>query len=114
VLREAGVVDSGGKGLFFILEGMLRFAKGQPLDQPAIAVQPLSALNLRQAEESVEPGQDFEVVIDFHPGEPLNLEAFYARLQEMGTSIQVGQGDEIYRVHIHVPTDKRYGRSTTR
>ena len=26
VLKEAGVVDSGGKGLFFILEGMLRFS----------------------------------------------------------------------------------------
>jgi hypothetical protein len=108
VLREAGVVDSGGKGLFFILEGMLRFAKGQPLDQPTIAVQPLSALNLRQAEESAEPGQDFEVVIDFRPGEPLNLDTFYARLQEMGTSIQVGQGDEFYRLHIHVPTDMRF------
>ncbi len=99
---------SGGKGLFFILEGMLRFAKGQALDQPTIAVQPLSALNLRQAEESAEPGQDFEVVIDFRPGEPLNLDEFYARLQQMGTSIQVGQGDEFYRLHIHVPTDKRY------
>ena len=108
VLREAGVVDSGGKGLFFILEGMLRFAKGQALDQPTITVQPLSALNLRQVEESVEAGQDFEVVIDFRPGEPLNLDRFYARLQEMGTSIQVGQGDEFYRLHIHVPTDKRY------
>ena len=26
----------------------------------------------------------------------------------MGTSIQVGEGDGIYRMHIHVPTDKRY------
>jgi DAK2 domain fusion protein YloV len=108
VLREAGVVDSGGKGLFFILEGMLRFAKDQPLDTPMITVQPLSALNLRTAEEAAEEGQDFEVVIDFHPGEPLNLESFYARLQEMGTSIQLGQGDEFYRLHIHVPTEKRY------
>jgi len=108
VLREAGVVDSGGKGLFFILEGMLRFAKGQPLDTPMITVQPLSAIALRTAEEAAEEGQDFEVVIDFHPGEPLNLESFYARLQEMGTSIQLGQGDEFYRLHIHVPTEKRY------
>jgi fatty acid kinase len=108
VLREAGVVDSGGKGLFFILEGMLRFAKGMPLDQPTITVQPLSALTLRTAEEAAEEGQDFEVVIDFRPGEPLNLDSFYARLQEMGTSIQLGQGDEFYRLHIHVPTEKRY------
>jgi hypothetical protein len=26
----------------------------------------------------------------------------------MGTSIQVGQGDEFYRLHIHVPAEKRY------
>jgi dihydroxyacetone kinase-like predicted kinase len=29
-------------------------------------------------------------------------------LEEMGTSIQVGEGDGIYRMHIHVPTEKRY------
>ncbi len=34
VLKQAGVVDSGGKGLFFILEGMLRHAYGEPLDTP--------------------------------------------------------------------------------
>ncbi len=108
VLREAGVVDSGGKGLFFILEGMLRFARGLALDQPTISVQPLSALNLRTAEQAAEEGQDFEVVIDFRPGEQLNLDSFYTRLQEMGTSIQLGQGDDFYRLHIHVPTEKRY------
>src|SRR5664280_731480 len=32
VLKQAGVVDSGGKGLFFILEGMLRYILGEPLD----------------------------------------------------------------------------------
>jgi dihydroxyacetone kinase-like predicted kinase len=29
-------------------------------------------------------------------------------LEKMGTSIQVGEGDGMYRMHIHVPTDKRY------
>ncbi|HSO26736.1 MAG TPA: DAK2 domain-containing protein, partial [Anaerolineales bacterium] len=33
VLKDAGVVDSGGKGLFFIYEGMLRYIYGQPLDK---------------------------------------------------------------------------------
>jgi len=32
VLKQAGVVDSGGKGLTILLEGMLRFLRGQPLD----------------------------------------------------------------------------------
>lgn len=104
VLREAGVVDSGGKGLFFILEGMLRFLQGLPLDQALAAVQPLSALKLQDAAESIEPGQDWEVVIDFRPSSPLDAQSFYARLEEIGTSIQVGEGDGIYRMHIHVPT----------
>ena len=29
ILKQAGVVDSGGKGLFFILEGMMRFLDGR-------------------------------------------------------------------------------------
>jgi dihydroxyacetone kinase-like predicted kinase len=58
VLKEAGVVDSGGKGLFFLLEGMLRMTHGLSLDQPLATVQPLSALALESAGESIEPGQD--------------------------------------------------------
>ena len=32
VLKQAGVVDAGGKGLFYIYEGMLRYQKGSPLN----------------------------------------------------------------------------------
>ena len=108
VLREAGVVDSGGKGLYFILEGMLRYIRGQALDVSTAVVQPLAAMNLDNAMEAIEPGQDYEVVIDFRPHQPLDLANFYETLEEMGTSIQVGEGDGIYRMHIHVPTEKRY------
>ena len=106
--KKAGVVDAGGKGLFFILEGMLRYINGQPLDTSDTTVQPLGALELEHTMENIEPGQDFEVVIDFQPNQPLDIERFYNRLEEMGTSIQVGEGDGIYRMHIHVPTEKRY------
>jgi len=108
VLKDAGVVDSGGKGLFFILEGMLRAAYRLPLDQPLLSVQPLSLLDLDRAAESIEPGQDWEVIIDFSPEEPLDLKNFYSGLEEIGTSIQVGEGDGIYRMHIHVPDKKEY------
>ncbi|MCI0519846.1 MAG: DAK2 domain-containing protein [Chloroflexi bacterium] len=108
VLKDAGVVDSGGKGLFFIFEGMLRLGNGLPLDAAITTVQPLAAMKLDEAMVAVEPGQDFEVVVDFRPHTPLDLEAFYGRLEEMGTSIQVGEGDGIYRMHIHVPTEKLY------
>jgi DAK2 domain fusion protein YloV len=108
VLKDAGVVDSGGKGLFFILEGILRKAQGLPLDAPLATVQPLSAMNFENSMEAVEPGQDFEVVVDFRPSRELDLPSFYTRLEELGTSIQIGEGDGIYRMHIHVPTEKRY------
>lgn len=108
VLADAGVVDAGGKGLFYILEGMLRFAKGLSLDTAETTVQPLASLQLDDSAHAIEPGQDFEVVVDFHPHEPLVLEDFYAHLEEMGTSIQIGEGDGICRMHIHVPTEKRY------
>jgi uncharacterized protein len=104
VLKQAGVVDSGGKGLFFILEGMLRYVNGEPLDTPIASIQPLSAMNLQNAREDIEPGQDFEVVVDFIPTEKLNLPNFYAELEKLGTSIQVGEGEGMYRMHIHVPT----------
>src|SRR5512133_1495591 len=108
VLKQAGVVDSGGKGLFFILEGMLRHVYGESLETPTMSVQSLSAMNLQDAMEEVEEGQDYEVVVDFVPSSELNLESFYGRLEEMGTSIQVGEGEGMYRMHIHVPTEKRY------
>lgn len=108
VLKEAGVVDAGGKGLFYILEGMLRHVNGQPLDTAVGLVQPLSEMALSNTLEAIEPGQDYEVIVDFRPKQPLDLPSFYEELQQMGTSIQVGEGDGIYRLHIHVPTEKLY------
>jgi hypothetical protein len=108
VLKQAGVVDSGGKGLFFILEGMLRHVYGESLDTPTMSVQPLSGMQMQEAMDDVEEGQDYEVVVDFFPKEALDLKKFYGRLEEIGTSIQVGEGEGMYRMHIHVPTDKRY------
>jgi DAK2 domain fusion protein YloV len=108
VLKQAGVVDSGGKGLFFILEGMLRHVYGESLETPTMSVQPISSMQMQDAMETVEEGQDYEVVVDFMPSNQFDLQKFYGRLEEMGTSIQVGEGEGMYRMHIHVPLDKRY------
>jgi DAK2 domain fusion protein YloV len=108
VLKQAGVVDSGGKGLYFILEGMLRHVYGESLETPTMSVQSLSAMNFQDAMNEVEEGQDYEVVVDFVPTSELDLVSFYGRLEDMGTSIQVGEGEGMYRMHIHVPTEKRY------
>ncbi len=108
ILKQAGVVDSGGKGLFFILEGMLRHLNGLSLEVAVAVVQPLASMQIENAIEQIEEGQDFEVVVDFRPQNELDLETFYNSLTEIGTSIQVGEGDGMYRMHIHVPLDKRY------
>ncbi len=107
LLKQAGVVDSGGKGLFFLLEGMLRYVHGLPLDTPVVLVQALPELNF-DAAASIEPGQDWEVVVDFRPAGALDLPRFYSGLEELGTSIQVGEGDGLYRMHIHVPDRTEY------
>ena len=110
VLKQAGVVDSGGRGLYYIFEGFLRWLTGQPLDINAEIpdVVSLAQLDSLNEEETIEPGQDYEVVVDFVPNKELELSAFYDRLSDVGTSIQVGEGDNMYRMHIHVPTENLY------
>jgi DAK2 domain fusion protein YloV len=108
ILKQAGVVDSGGMGLFFILEGMLRSAYGMPLDQAQQATYPLPALAFDAAQDTAEPGQDWEVIVDFRPDGELNTRDFYDHLEAMGTSIQVGEWENQYRMHIHVPDNTQY------
>ena len=107
ILKTAGVVDSGGKGLYILLEGILRFIKGQSLDESAVIVRDLSSINFAETMDSVEDGQDVEVVVDFAPYKTLDLESFYEDLLKIGTSIQVGEGDGLYRMHIHTETAKQ-------
>ncbi len=108
VLKQAGVVDSGGKGLFYIFEGMHRFLNQQDLDTREGGIQALAELNLENTLEEIEPGQDYEIVIDFEPDHELDYNVYYTQLAEIGTSIQIGEGDGMYRMHIHVPCDKKY------
>lgn len=109
VLKQAGVVDSGGKGLVILLEGMHRYITGQSLDTPTHAVLKTLALDAVQAGmDEVEPGQEWEVVVDFRPQHELDMSQFYIQLEKMGTSIQVGQGDDIIRMHIHLLKTRRY------
>ncbi|MCD6356244.1 MAG: DAK2 domain-containing protein [Anaerolineaceae bacterium] len=112
ILKQAGVVDSGGKGLLIILEGMYRYATNQPVDIGEVApeneILSLDQISNNEIHDSIEPGQDFEVVVDFKPKNNFDLKKFYDRLADIGTSIQVGEGDDIYRMHIHVETDRKY------
>lgn len=110
VLKQAGVVDSGGKGLYFIFEGFLRWLNSEPLDEnpDMIEVMPINLMDQTEESDSIEPGQDYEVIVDFVPKNELILAPFYDRLSDIGTSIQVGEGDGMFRMHIHVPTENIY------
>jgi hypothetical protein len=108
VLKQAGVVDSGGMGLYYIFEGMLRMLQGESLDPSGAVLKPLAELDLANAMETVEEGQDYEVVIDFAPHQGFLLEKYYEDLAQIGTSIQVGEGEGIYRMHIHTELHRRF------
>ncbi len=110
ILKQAGVVDSGGKGLYIILEGILRTIKGESIDVAEEIIIPLSLEQMESEElnESIEEGQDFEVVVDFKPVSGFELTSFYNALEKIGTSIQVGEGEDLYRMHIHVPKENKY------
>ncbi|GMR11605.1 MAG: DAK2 domain-containing protein [Anaerolineae bacterium] len=107
VLAKAGVVDAGGKGLFFILEGMLRSATGLDLDVPLFTIDVDPHL-MERVEGAIEGGQDWEVVVDFRPNTDFELRSFTAGLADMGTSIQIAEGDGLMRMHIHVPDQSEY------
>ena len=112
ILKQAGVVDAGGKGLHIILEGILRFVTQQSLevDESAYTAAPvkLDAVKFAELHAQIEEGQDFEVVVDFKPQGQFDLTKFYEDLSRVGTSIQVGEGEDLYRMHIHVPTENRF------
>jgi uncharacterized protein len=62
VLAEAGVIDAGGQGLYIILEGMLRYTRGERLsiDTELAAAMGLQALHL---EDERGYGYDIQFIV---------------------------------------------------
>jgi len=108
VLRQAGVVDSGGQGLVYILEGMMRYAQGElSLDGGATAGS--SALGSRepapaQALAVPEGGAlDYPYDVQFLiKGNNLDVAEVRARIDAMGDSTVVVGDERVIKVHIHV------------
>ena len=95
VLREAGVVDAGGQGLFVLFEGALRFLNGEALEAaPELAV----AAGIGAPAGGY--GYDVQFVIQ---GQSLNVEAIRAQIAAMGESTLVVGDDTAVKVHVHVP-----------
>lgn len=108
ILRQAGVVDSGGQGLVYILEGMMRYAQGKlSLDgqdaaaaHASLAGEPLSA----QARAMPQGGMlEFPYDVQFIlMGRNLNVHEVRSRIDAMGDSTVVVGDDKTIKVHIHV------------
>ncbi|MFS0879944.1 DAK2 domain-containing protein [Metabacillus niabensis] len=110
VLKEVGVVDSGGQGLVFVYAGFLAVLKGE---QVSNAVELPSMDELVNAEhhkgvqghintEDIEFGYCTEFMVRFEEGKtPFNEETFRNDLSQFGDSLLVIADDELAKVHIH-------------
>ena len=67
VLKEAGVVDSGGKGLMTFLRGILDALSGKPVDMSV----PSLEKKAEEKEEAEESGYDYRVTVKFEAEKPL-------------------------------------------
>lgn len=111
VLKEVGVVDSGGQGLLFVYEGFLASLKGEPLP----AKNESSLDDLINAEHhrvqdfmdtsAIEFGYCTEIMVRFEADKvPFDEDVFRQELNPMGDSLLVISDDEIAKVHIHSET----------
>lgn len=104
VLKQAGVVDAGGQGLLVILDGALRYLRGEA-EQMQFRKPQIIASNVAAPAPQGRMGADevpFGYCTEFLlKGEGLSPDAIRTRLQRKGQSL-ITVGDETtVRVHIH-------------
>jgi DAK2 domain fusion protein YloV len=103
ILRDAGVIDSGGYGLFVILEGMWRFANGLPIEDDR---RPATGLRL-DAEAALQHeggwGYDVQYLLCARPGARLDVAQIRADIEAMGEYPLVMGDEAMVKVHVHVP-----------
>jgi DAK2 domain fusion protein YloV len=104
VLKEAGVVDSGGQGLVYVYEGFLKALKGEEIvldDRANIDIVSGHDLDF----ESDEFGYCTEFIVRLDPEKaPFNETMFRQKLGDLGDSIVVVQDEDIVKVHVHTLT----------
>lgn len=105
VLREAGVVDAGGQGLYVLLEGALLYLKGETdtLKQRKPQLIPTSAplaLGITQmpAEVEVPYGYCINFLLE---GQNLNLKKIKENLKKKGQSLVITGNNSKIKVHLH-------------
>jgi DAK2 domain fusion protein YloV len=113
VLAQAGKVDSGGKGLYFILEGIYRALRGDTVESAAPAgTPPTGAPRAAPPEAPARPskghreiptlvyGFDVQFLLE---GRGLDVEAIRAAITAMGDCPLVEGDANLLKVHVHVP-----------
>ncbi len=98
VLAEAGVVDAGGQGLYVILEGMLRYLRGESVEA---VLEPEEEVILHHPEGPEEGyGYDVQFILT---GENLDVDRIRADIDAMGVSTLVVGDSRTVKVHVHTP-----------
>ena len=125
VLREAGVVDSGGAGLIYIFEGMRRTLSGEAVERAEAHVESKKAdLDAFGADSVLEYGYCTEFLLRLQnaKGDPeaFDLNGFIDYLNSVGNSVVAFREGSILKVHVHTmrPGDilnrcQRYGEFLT-
>jgi DAK2 domain fusion protein YloV len=125
VLREAGVVDSGGAGLIYIFEGMRRTLSGETVARAEARAETKKAdLDAFGADSVLEYGYCTEFLLRLQnaKGDPeaFDLPAFIDYLNGVGNSVVAFREGSILKVHVHTmrPGDilnrcQRYGEFLT-
>ncbi len=104
VLKQAGVVDSGGQGLITVLKGAYDALMGKEVDYTIEASGAGSSVVKisQQAEQDIKFGYCTEFIIVLQrPLEEKEEMDFKAYLESIGDSIVVVADDEITKVHVH-------------
>jgi fatty acid kinase len=102
ILREAGVVDSGGQGLYRLLEGALQFAIRQREVGALPAGERPAARRGRVAAESDEGyGYETMFLLQPAPGRSLDVDVIRDRLASMGDSVLVAGDALAVKLHVH-------------
>lgn len=103
VLKEAGVVDSGGQGLVEVLKGAYDALLGKEVDYSFEAPKKESAVRISaQTEADIRFGYctEFIIMLEKAYDEKTELD-FKAFLESIGDSIVVVSDDDIVKVHVH-------------
>jgi hypothetical protein len=102
VLAKAGVVDSGGKGLFYILEGMHRGLRGEPVASPAETADTAPQQGVVLDPYNLPPvryGFDVQFLLW---GTDLQVDAIRRWMVENGDFALVEGSPTLVKVHVHV------------